>query len=144
MTSDPGFVPAVASFAFEGELDGETAEGALRIFSDALSQATLECVRRGAAAIGHDKMNVEAGGGMLSLSCTTEDGRVRSRGGLPAPVRGYRGALNVIVYGISSEDAEAAAEPVLLGLPGVACVQCAGRGHACGDPRCSDPSHRHA
>ena len=117
MTTEEEFIPTIAVGRFSGDLKGMAPGKANSMFSDLLSRISVECGRLG--VIGHNKANFKCGDDLLSVSCTTDDGNVRSKVEFASPVGEYTGVMNVIVYGAGFEALEDAIYRCAEAVPGM-------------------------
>ncbi len=146
MTSDPEFIPTIAVVRISGDLGGMSADDANKVFIGVISEIAKGCAAAGAAAIGHIKANFNSGDELLSLSCTTENGNVRSKSVFANKVGDYTSIVNVIVYGIEYDVMCSVTERAIGTIPGRKDVSfidsdsCADPN--CHDPDCKDPAHR--
>jgi hypothetical protein len=147
MTEEQGYQPAAVAFEAQGRLEPVLdAEAATELFNGLIRSVTQACVEAGSWMIGHVKATLEGDGDLLSISATTDDGKIRNRERLSGPLKDYRLTANVIVYGIGED----VVEKIFLDqmdekLPGtdVQVVREEGcEDPSCQDPHCRDPSHR--
>ena len=146
MTQDAEFIPTLAAVEIVGDLGGLSPAEANRLFSGVISEIAIGCTSSGVGTIGHIKANFTTYEGMLSVSCTTDDGKVRSRSEFNAPVKGYRSVMNVIVYGIEYSKMCTVIDSAVKKIPGKKTVTKAKDSECtdphCKDPNCTDPTHR--
>ncbi|MFA6710030.1 MAG: hypothetical protein WC067_02175 [Candidatus Methanomethylophilaceae archaeon] len=146
MTQDAEFIPTLAVIEIVGDLGGMSAVEANRLFSGVISEIAVGCTSSGVGMIGHIKANFTTYDGMLSVSCTTDDGKVRSRSEFGSPVKGYRSIMNVIVYGIGYSHMCTVIDSAVKKIPGKKKVTKTGDAGCtdphCKDPNCTDPTHR--
>lgn len=142
MTRDEHYRPAAVAFEVHGCLDPPmSADGATHLFNSIIGDVTRSCVQAGSWMVGHVKAAVEGGGGFLSISSTTDDGKVRNRENLSGELDDYRFSANVIVYGITEDQVtEIFLQRLKESLPS-AMVQVV-REEGCDDPDCHDPACR--
>lgn len=100
MTRDESMIPSIAVAEMKGTLNGMSPNDANELFTRFLSEISKDCGKEGALMIGHNKANFKCGEDLLSISCTTEDGNVRTKFAFASPVTDYSGVINVIVYGL--------------------------------------------
>lgn len=147
MTQDEEFVPTIVVVQIKGNLGGKDAEASKKIFSDTLSQIAIESAKNGATLIGHIKANFNAGdGGLLSISCTTDDGKIRMKTDLTGAVNEYISVMNVIVYGVDYDCLQKITDDALGSIPGTKNIEYIKESGCndpdCHDPDCKDPDHR--
>lgn len=147
MTFDEDYQPAALTFEANGRMDPAlSAEDATALFNGIVGDLTRASAKAGAWMIGHVKaVLVAEPGGMLTISSTTEDGKVRNRETLGGPVEDYAFRANVIVYGISEEQVLEVSKDYLREALPQAVIQMIGEDcedPECDDPDCHDPSHR--
>ncbi len=138
MTEDKEYIPtplaADISGSFSPPLEG--LEAGMR-FEELLKALTLGSVEAGAWSIGHVKGVVEAEDGFMSMSSTTDDGKVRSKGEL-GPTGDWTMTVNVIVFGPDADELETMLlDKVSALLPGSEVEVYHAEG--CEDPDCFDP-----
>ncbi len=138
MTQDQEFIPTPLAADLNGTFSPAlVGNEALQRFSDFLKALTIGAVDVGAWSIGHVKAVVEAGDGFLSMSSTTEDGKVRTKGELPS-VDEWTMTVNVIVFGPDADKLESMLmDKVDAVLPGSKVNVYHAEG--CEDPECFDP-----
>ena len=142
MTTDAEFIPTIAVGKFSGDLGGKSAEEANELFIRLLSRISVDCGKAG--VIGHNKANFKCGDDLLSISCTTDDGNVRSKMEFSQPVDAYEGVMNIIVYGADFKVLEDAILKYAADVPGMKAEVIEDHGATeCHDPNCKDPSHHH-
>lgn len=139
MTQEEEFIPTIAVVEIIGDLGGMSSADANRLFSNVLSEIARGCISSGAKMIGHIKANFTTYDGMLSISCTTEDGKVRLKSEFHEPVKGYRSVMNVIVYGIDHSKMCTVIDSSLKKIPGKKVITKA-KDYGCNDPGCKDPN----
>lgn len=138
MTVDKEFIPTPLAADLKGVFSPSVpgTEAAQR-FTGFLKALTLGAVDAGAWSIGHVKAVVEAGDGFMSMSSTTDDGNVRSKGEL-GTVEDWTMTVNVIVFGPDAEDLEdMLMEKAGSAFPGAEVNVYHAEG--CDDPDCFDP-----
>lgn len=140
MTSDADPIPTVVAVVVRGHV-GLPADDACSLLSDMLSRISVRCGRIG--VIGHNKANFRCGGDLLSISCTTEDGNVRSKVRFGKDVGDVDGVVDVIVYSAGYDELRRIVEEeaTASGLH----AEFAERS-GCHDPDCHDPhccGHHH-
>ncbi|MBO6083654.1 MAG: hypothetical protein J6O90_01040 [Candidatus Methanomethylophilaceae archaeon] len=138
MTLDEEFIPSIAVARFEGDLKGMPAEQANALLTKLLSDISVDC---GAAdgIIGHNKANFRNGDELLSISCTTDDGNVRSKSVFSSPVGAFTGVMDVIVYDLGYETMKRIIETRAAGIDGCS-VSVLENQLKCSDPNCTDPN----
>ncbi len=138
MTLDEEFIPSIAVARFEGDLKGMPAEQANALLTKLLSDISVDC---GAAdgIIGHNKANFRNGDELLSISCTTDDGNVRSKSVFSSPVGAFTGVMDVIVYDLGYETMKRIIETRAAGI-GRCSVSVLENQLKCSDPNCTDPN----
>ena len=142
MTTDREFIPTIAVGKFGGDLGGMSAHEANATFKKLLSDISVECGKIG--IIGHNKANFKCGDDLLSISCTTEDGNVRSKVEFSHPVGRYEGVMNVIVYGAEFSALKDIIYASSGDIKGMEAEVIEDHGATeCHDPNCHDPSHHH-
>ena len=145
MTRDESMMPSIAVAEMKGTLGGMPSDEANRLFIRFLSEVSKDCGNEGAYMIGHNKANFKCGEDMLSISCTTEDGNVRTKFDFSSPVGDYTGVVNVIVYGLDYPVLKRIVESRASEIPGCS-VKVIEEGGCddpeCNDPYCNDPDHR--
>lgn len=141
MTSDQEFIPTVAACRLYGAVDLPAAE-ANNLLKGLLSRISVRCGRIG--VIGHNKANFRCGDDLLSISCTTEDGNVRSKTEFTDRVCDVEGVMDVIVYSADFHDLKHIIEDEASGTGLRAEVKEPEGCHDpdCHDPDCHDPRHR--
>ena len=137
MTRDEEFIPSVAVARFSGDLHGMPAEEANTLLTKLLADISVDCGAEG-GIIGHNKANFRCGDDLLSISCTTDDGKVRSKS-LFAPVGEFTGVMDVIVYELDYSVMKGIVEERAKALPGVE-VSVLENQLRCSDPNCKDPN----
>ncbi|MFA6679752.1 MAG: hypothetical protein WCR96_04595 [Candidatus Methanomethylophilaceae archaeon] len=146
MTQEEEFIPTISVVEITGDLGGMPPVDANKLFSNVLSEIARGCISSGAKMIGHIKANFTTYDGILSISCTAEDGKVRLRSEFHEPVKGYRSVMNVIVYGIDYSRMCTVIDSSLKKIPGkkvITKVKDSGcNDSSCNDPNCTDPMHR--
>ncbi len=145
MTRDESMMPNIAVAEMKGSLNGMSAEEANALFTRFLSEVSKDCGKEGAMMIGHNKANFKCGEDLLSISCTTEDGNVRTKFSFGSPVTEYTGVINVIVYGLDFPILKRIIETRVAEIPGCAANVLEEKGcddPECNDPNCNDPNHR--
>ena len=91
--------------AYAGDLrvtfkEPRTGEDIRKMMEAVISKVTVTCFEQGAKLIGHVKGIVQIEkGGFLTVSSTTEDGRVQSKGDLKGGTE-LDMVINVIIYGL--------------------------------------------
>ncbi|MFA7341895.1 MAG: hypothetical protein WCY65_01825 [Candidatus Methanomethylophilaceae archaeon] len=142
MTQEEHYRPAAVAFEVRGRLEPPMPpEKATQLFNDIIGDVTRACVQAGSWMVGHVKAAVEGGAGFLSISSTTDDGKVRNRESLSGDLQDYNFSANVIVYGISEEQVtDIFLRRLKTSLPD-ALVQVI-REEGCDDPECHDPACR--
>ena len=147
MTRDAEMIPAIAVAEIHGDLGGVEADTANGRMIGFLSEVSKGCGRIEGAVIGHNKANFRSGDDLLSISCTTENGNVRTKCTFSSPVGAYDGVVNVIVYGTSYDVLrELIGSCASRALPGCSVNVMSDGGcddPECTDPDCRDPDHRH-
>ena len=138
MTRDEEFIPSVAVARFSGDLHGMPAEEANALLTKLLADISVDCGAEG-GIIGHNKANFRCGDDLLSISCTTDDGKVRSKSLFTAPVGGFTGVMDVIVYELDYSVMKGIVEGRSKALPGVE-VSVLENQLRCSDPNCKDPN----
>jgi len=146
MTSVKEDLPSAVAANIKGTFAKETkAPDAETMFAGFMSETVRDCVRAGAAMIGHVKANIRSGNEFLSISSTTDDGNVRNRKGFSSDVKDYEMTVNVIVYGID----EVMISKILetrrrdLGKNSMTIYSDTGcKDPECEDPDCIDRAHR--
>ena len=145
MTRDVSMMPSIAVAEMRGTLGGVSADEANALFIRFLSDVSKDCGQEGAAMIGHNKANFKCGEDLLSISCTTEDGNVRTKFLFASSVADYTGIVNVIVYGLEYHVLKRIIESRAAEIPGCS-VNVLEEGGCddpeCNDPACRDPNHR--
>ena len=142
MTMDPEFIPTIAVGQFSGDLKGMSAEQANAVFTKLLSDISVDSGKIG--IIGHNTANFKCGEDLLSISCTTENGTVRSKIEFSQPVNEFKGVMNVIVYGADFKALEDIIYKYSADVPGMKAEVIEDHGATeCHDPNCHDPSHHH-
>ncbi|MGN1044717.1 MAG: hypothetical protein ACI4Q9_02020 [Candidatus Methanomethylophilaceae archaeon] len=146
MTRDTEMIPAIAVAELHGDMGGSDADTANAAMISFLSEISKGCGRIEGAVIGHNKANFTCGDDLLSISCTTEDGNVRTKCVFSSSVGRYDGVVNVIVYGTSYGVLKGLIEGCAHQcLPGCS-VRVESDGGCddpeCNDPDCRDPDHR--
>ena len=102
MTQDEDYIPAAVAFELSGESkEGYEAVEAILLFNDLIGAVTRKCVEVGSWMIGHVKATLNCDAGFISISSTTDDGRVHNRGELKGTMHRFDFVANVIVYGLS-------------------------------------------
>lgn len=143
MTRDTEMMPSIAVAELHGDLGGMESGKANELFTGLLSDISKACGEVG--VIGHNKANFKCGEDMLSISCTTEDGNVRSKMLFKDPVGEYTGVMNIIVYGADFSVLRGIIKENSAMLPS-GHVRIAEDGRCddpgCNDPNCNDPNHR--
>lgn len=145
MTRDEEFLPSIAVAELVGSFDALPSEEANGVFVRLLSEISKDCGAAGALAIGHNKANFRSCDELLSISCTTEDGNVRTKCDFTRPVSDYTGVMNVIVYGLGYPELRGIIETRVSQIPGcsVRVLEDSGcQDPECNDPNCRDPEHR--
>ena len=145
MTRDESMMPSIAVADMRGTLGGMPADEANALFTRFLSEVSKDCGKEGAAMIGHNKANFKCGEDLLSISCTTEDGNVRTKFSFASPVTDYTGVINVIVYGLEFPVLKRIIESRAAEIPGCSANVLEEGGcddPECNDPACRDPNHR--
>lgn len=148
MTHDEEFQPTVLTATMKGTLSAMGPNDANMMFSKVISDIALGCVEKGAVMIGHIKANFVTEDGLLSVSCTTNDGATRCRSTFGKNVGAYKGTFNVIVFGTDYDDMKSIVTKVLDSIPGEKCYKIIENEDSCTDPDCHDPNchdhgHRH-
>ena len=138
MTRDEEFIPSVAVARFSGDLHGMPAEEANTLLTKLLADISVDCGAEG-GIIGHNKANFRCGDDLLSISCTTDDGKVRSKSLFVAPVGEFTGVMDVIVYELDYSVMKGIVEERAKALPGVE-VSVLENQLRCSDPNCKDPN----
>ena len=138
MTRDEEFIPSVAVARFSGDLHGMPAEEANTLLTKLLADISVDCGAEG-GIIGHNKANFRCGDDLLSISCTTDDGKVRSKSLFVAPVGEFTGVMDVIVYELDYSVIRGIVEECAKALPGVE-VSVLENQLRCSDPNCKDPN----
>ena len=138
MTRDEEFIPSVAVARFSGDLHGMPAEEANTLLTKLLADISVDCGADG-GIIGHNKANFRCGDDLLSISCTTDDGKVRSKSLFAAPVGEFTGVMDVIVYELDYSVMKGIVEEHAKALPGVE-VSVLENQLRCSDPNCKDPN----
>lgn len=143
MAHDEEFNPTVLTATMSGEL-GKNANDANRIFSDVISHIAVGCVEKGAVMIGHIKANFVTDDGLLTVSCTTNDGVTRCRSVFDKDVDSYKATFNVIVFGTEYDDMKGIVIKELESVPGRRSYKIIENEDSCHDPDCHDPNcHDH-
>ena len=144
MTQDEEFIPSVAVGRFKGDLGGISADDANRILTDLLSKISIDCSEAG-GIIGHNKANFRCGEDLLSISCTTDNGNVRTKSVFTAPVGEFTGIMDVIVYDLDYDIMKAIVERRTADISGceVTVLENQAKCHDpnCKDPNCTNPEH---
>ena len=144
MTRDEEFIPSVAVAQFSGDLKGMPAEDANALLSGLLSRISVDCSAAD-GIIGHNKANFRCGDDLLSISCTTDDGNVRTKSEFSSPVGGFTGVMDVIVYDLDYETMKGIVERRTSEIDGceVTVLENQNRCHDpnCKDPNCTNPEH---
>lgn len=146
MTRDAELMPSIAVAEVHGDLGGMDADDANGLFMRLLSEISRDCGDAGASMIGHNKANFKCGDDMMSISCTTEDGNIRSKMLFASPVGEYTGVMNIIVYGVDFSILKDIITRRCSDLPSshVHIMEDGGCDDpGCTDPNCNDPNHRH-
>ena len=138
MTRDEEFIPSVAVARFSGDLHGMPAEEANTLLTKLLADISIDCGAEG-GIIGHNKANFRCGDDLLSISCTTDDGKARSKSLFTAPVGEFTGVMDVIVYELDYTVMKGIVEERAKALPGVG-VSVLENQLRCSDPNCKDPN----
>ncbi len=147
MTSDSEFIPTVVAIEFRGNLNDMEPIDAEKLFIQLLSNISKDCISSGAMMIGHNKANYKCGDDLLSISCTTDDGNVRTKCTFNNKVSDYSGVMNIIVYGIEYETISEIVTKRSSVLNDVQ-IKIHKQGDTtcddpeCHDPACTDPTHR--
>lgn len=138
MTRDEEFIPSVAVGRFSGDLGGMSAEDANRLLTGLLSKISIDCSEAG-GIIGHNKANFRCGEDLLSISCTTDNGNVRTKFEFTSPVGGFTGVMDVIVYDLDYSVMKEIVERRTSEIQGCE-VTVLENQNRCTDPNCSDPN----
>ena len=144
MTRDEEFIPSVAVAQFSGDLHGMSAEDANALLTGLLSDISVDCAAAD-GIIGHNKANFRCGEDLLSISCTTDDGNVRSKSLFTSPVGEFTGVMDVIVYDLDYTVMKDIVEKRSSEIPGCTVsvlenqLRC--RDPNCRDPNCTNPEH---
>lgn len=138
MTRDEEFIPSVAVARFSGDLHGMPAEDANRMFTDLLANISRDCGSEG-GIIGHNKANFRCGDDLLSISCTTDDGNIRSKTLFSNPVGEFTGIMDVIVYELDYSIMKKIVETRSKAVPDMR-VSVLENQLRCSDPNCTDPN----
>ncbi|MBQ2762629.1 MAG: hypothetical protein IJF47_02830 [Candidatus Methanomethylophilaceae archaeon] len=138
MTRDSEYIPSIAVAKFSGSFNRISPEEANEIFIKLLSEISIECGNKGCSMIGHNKANFKCGDDFLSISCTTEDGNVRSKTLFREDVTDYIGVMNIIVYGLEYVTLREIIESKSSAIDGCKVVVLKDKG--CDDPECTDPN----
>ena len=145
MTRDEEFIPSVAVAQFSGDLKGMPAEDANALMSGLLSRISVDCSAAD-GIIGHNKANFRCGDDLLSVSCTTDDGNVRSKSLFTSPVGCFTGVMDVIVYDLDYSVMKDIIERRTAEVEGCSVsvmenqLRCSDPN--CRDPNCTNPEHR--
>ncbi len=145
MTRDEEFIPSVAVAQFSGDLKGMPAEDANALMSGLLSRISMDCSAAD-GIIGHNKANFRCGDDLLSVSCTTDDGNVRSKSLFTSPVGCFTGVMAVIVYDLDYSVMKDIIERRTAEVEGCSVsvmenqLRCSDPN--CRDPNCTNPEHR--
>lgn len=140
MTRDEEFIPSVAVARFTGDLGGMPPEDANALFIGLLSRISVDCANAG-GIIGHNKANFRCGDDLLSISCTTDDGNIRSKSLFSSPVGGFTGVMDVIVYDLDYTSIREIVEARTSEMDGIS-VDVMENQLRCNDPNCKDPNCR--
>lgn len=140
MTRDEEFIPSVAVARFTGDLGGMPPEDANGLLTGLLSRISVDCANAG-GIIGHNKANFRCGDDLLSISCTTDDGNIRSKSLFSSPVGGFTGVMDVIVYDLDYSVMKRIVEDRTSETEGIA-VDVMENQLRCSDPNCKDPNCR--
>lgn len=138
MTLDEEFIPSVAVGRFSGDLGGISADDANRMLTDLLSKISIDCSEAG-GIIGHNKANFRCGEDLLSISCTTDNGNVRTKSVFTSPVGGFTGIMDVIVYDLDYATMKDIVERRTSEIGGLTVTVLENQAK-CSDPNCKDPN----
>ncbi|MBP5395311.1 MAG: hypothetical protein J6Y18_05365 [Candidatus Methanomethylophilaceae archaeon] len=138
MTQDQEFIPSVAVGRFSGDLGGMSADEANRLLIGLLSKISVDCSEAG-GIIGHNKANFRCGEDLLSISCTTDNGNVRTKTEFSSPVGKFTGVMDVIVYDLGYSAMKEIVERRTSEIDGCN-VTVLENQNRCSDPNCKDPN----
>jgi len=138
MTQDAEFIPSVAVGRFSGDLGGMAAADANCLLTSLLSKISVDCSEAG-GIIGHNKANFRCGDDLLSISCTTDDGNVRTKSEFSSPVGGFTGVMDIIVYDLDYGTMKGIVERRTSEIDGCE-VTVLENQNRCTDPNCRDPN----
>lgn len=147
MTKDIDYIPTAVAFSIVGESKkGCEATKATALFNNLMGEVTRNCVQSGSWMIGHVKAALNSDAGFISISSTTDDGKVRNRGELKGTMHHFDFTANVIVYGLNEDQVtdifQKEAAKVLPNSIVEVIVDPGCEDPGCQDPLCRDPGHR--
>jgi hypothetical protein len=141
LTHEDEILPEIVVAEISGDLNGASASQANTELCEIVADLAKSCAAAGSTMIGHIKANFRSGSELLSVSCTTEDGKVGRKSQFISPVKAYTGVLNVIVYGLDHDDLEQVVEKTMDDFG--AKYEIVEQDGECHDPHCTDPMHKH-